>query len=112
MMPSQHAMTSYKLKPLPGPFNRPALRPLTQSCAFILAVNWCLQGMRGMDRKELTFRVVLELLVATAFLLLLRAGGIGAAPAIATALLLAHGLSFTLNGQVWVCARYCRWYGR
>ena len=32
--------------------------------------------------------------------------------ALAHGLLAAHSASFTLNGQVWVCARYCRWYRR
>ena len=42
----------------------PWLAGLMQSCAFILPVNWCLQGMRGMDRKELAFRLSAELLLA------------------------------------------------
>ena len=29
-----------------------------------------------------------------------------------TAVTAAHTVNFTLNGQVWVCARYCRWYRR
>lgn len=92
-----------KLKTFPFRPRSPRLARLMQSCAFILAVNWCLQGVRGMDRKELVFRLGAELLVA-----LLLAGKLGIVPA----LLVAHTLSFTLNGQVWVCARYCRFWRR
>jgi hypothetical protein len=75
-----------------------------QSCAFILAVNWCLQGVRGMDGRELAFRLGLELALVV---LMARLG----APMV-VALIVAHTLNFTLNGQVWVCARYCRsWRG-
>lgn len=89
----------------------PRLAALMQTCAFILAVNWCLQGMRGMDRRELAFRLVAELLLAAALASAL-AGALGALVATAAALALAHTASFTLNGQVWVCARYCRWWRR
>ena len=53
-------MTAYKLKRFPAPFNSRALAGVTQSCAFILAANWLMQGVRGMDRKELAFRLLLE----------------------------------------------------
>lgn len=89
----------------------PRLAGAMQSCAFILAVNWCLQGMRGMDRKELSFRLGFELALA-----ILLAGIASIAlrppPALLLGLMLAHTAGFTLNGQVWVCARYCRaWRG-
>ena len=99
-----------KLKVFPLRPRSPALAALMQSCLFILAVNWCLQGMRGMDRKELSFRLGLELLLALALAVLL--SRTGAQPALPLGLLAAHTASFTLNGQVWVCARYCRWYRR
>jgi hypothetical protein len=84
---------------------------MMQSCAFILAVNWCLQGMRGMDRKELAFRLGGELLLA-GLLAGLAATALNAASAALIGVLAAHTASFTLNGQVWVCARYCRsWRG-
>ena len=99
-------MPAYKHKPFPAPLDAPRLRGLTQSCAFILAANWCMQGMRGMDRKELASRLGLEALAAVLLLGLLPASPL----ALLAALVLAHSLSFTLNGQVWVCARYCRWF--
>ena len=57
-----------KLKAFPIRPRSPALAGLMQSCLFILAVNWCLQGMRGMDRKELCFRIAFELLMARPWL--------------------------------------------
>ena len=100
-----------KLKVFPIRPRSPALAGLMQSCLFILAVNWCLQGMRGMDRKELSFRLALELLLALAIAGLL-ARFAQPPSALLLGLLVAHTASFTLNGQVWVCARYCRWYRR
>lgn len=100
-----------KLKAFPIRPRSARLAGLMQSCAFILAVNWCLQGMRGMDGKELSFRLTAELLLA----LILAAASAPTLPmpwALAVGLLGAHTASFTLNGHVWVCARYCRWYRR
>lgn len=98
-----------KRKRFPFEPRSPRLAEAMQSCAFILAVNWVLQGTRGMDRKELSFRVGLELGLAV---LLAGIGALWLAPwlAVSLGLLVAHSASFTLNGQVWVCARYCRWW--
>jgi hypothetical protein len=82
----------------------PRLARAMQTPAFILGVNWCLQGMRGMGRKELAFRLLAEGLLAG----LLMLAGTG----IPVALVAAHSFSFTLNGQVWVCARYARSWRR
>ena len=103
-------MPAYKLKRFPAPFDSPVLAGVTQSCAFILAANWLVQGVRGMDRKELAFRLLLEAALAAVLLPALTPLGGAAAPALALAV--AHSLNFTLNGQVWVCARYCRGYRR
>ncbi len=89
----------------------PRLGALMQTCAFILAVNWCLQGMRGMERKELAFRLPAELLLAAA-LAWAFTGVLDPLAGAALGLAAAHTASFTLNGQVWVCARYCRWWRR
>ncbi len=90
-------------------------RPLlaTHSCALILAINWLAQGMRGMDPKELGFRLlVLGALTTAVAAGLLAQGGASMGPV--TALLLglgaAHSINFTLNGQLWVCLRYCPAY--
>ena len=100
-------MVAYKLKRFPAPFDAPWLGGVTQSCAFILAANWLMQGMRGMDHKELASRLLLEALAAA----LLLAALLPVAPG-PTAAVLADTLGFTLNGQVWVCVRYCPLYAR
>jgi hypothetical protein len=100
-----------KAKAFPIRPRSPWLAGLMQSCAFILLVNWCLQGVRGMDRKELAFRVSAELLLA-GLLAAATAPLLDPARALMAGLLGAHTLNFTLNGQLWVCARYCRWYRR
>lgn len=98
---------SYKTKLFPFVPADPRLARLQQSCAAILLANWCFQGMRGMDRKELAFRLVLEALLVLLLAAVLRPATVMALP---LALLLAHSLQFLLNGQLWVCARYCRFY--
>ena len=100
-----------KLKTFPFRPRSAKLVTLMQSCPFILAANWCLQGTRGMDGKELTFRLGAELLLA-ALLGALLTGLVGVPTALAAGLVLAHTASFSLNGQIWVCVRYCRWYRR
>src|SRR5690242_11924962 len=110
--PRSDVMTAYKLKRFPAPFDSPALAGVTQSCAFILAANWLMQGVRGMDRKELAFRLLLEAVATAATLLALAGLGVDGPAALAFALAVAHSLNFTLNGQIWVCTRYCRAYRR
>ncbi len=82
-----------------------------QSCAGLLAINWVFQGMRGMQSKELSFRLMLEALLA--------AVAYAAVPAdwnnsfgLLFVLFIAHTLNWLFNGHVWVCARYCAAYRR
>jgi len=56
-----------------------------------------------MDRGELAFRMTLELVLFAALVPML--GVVGA-------FVLAHSFNFTFNGQLWVCARYCRFWRR
>lgn len=102
-------MRSTPAKPKLYPFaaRSEAMRRLMRTCTFVLAVNWLAQGMRGMDRKELAFRLLAEGLVAA--ILSLALSGLGAV-AVLPAALIAHSLNFTFNGQFWVCARYCPSY--
>ncbi len=103
-MSSPPALSRPKAKSFPLAPRSPWLAAVLQSCPVILAINWCLQGMRGMDRGELAFRLALEAMVWAALTPL--AGPLAA-------LLLAHSLNFLLNGQLWVCARYCLiWHRR
>ncbi|MEZ5863901.1 MAG: hypothetical protein R3D25_07435 [Geminicoccaceae bacterium] len=79
----------------------------------ILAVNWLAQGMRGMDPKELSFRLLLlgglTGLIAASLVAGPLAGGTPG-PALLLGLGMAHSINFTLNGQLWVCLRYCPSY--
>lgn len=98
-----------KLKRYPFAPRHPWAQAVMRTCLFALAVNWLMQGMRGMDAKELSFRLLAE--AAMALVLLPVAVGVGLGPmAPVAALIVAHSLGFTLNGQFWVCARYCRFY--
>jgi hypothetical protein len=83
---------------------------LLQSCLVILAINWVFQGMRGMQAKELAFRIGLGVLLALAAAALLGLGGVPVPLAGAGGVLVGHSANFLLNGQFWVCARYCRAY--
>lgn len=88
-----------KVKEFPIAPRRPWLAAMLQTCPVILAINWVCQGMRGMDRGELAFRLALELGLVLAL-----------APVLGwfSAVLVAHSFNFSFNGQLWVCARYCR----
>ncbi|WP_159716868.1 hypothetical protein [Geminicoccus flavidas] len=81
-----------------------------QSCLAILAINWVFQGMRGMQAKELAFRIGLGVLLALASALPLGLTGLPALLAAVAGALVGHSVNFLLNGQFWVCARYCRAY--
>ncbi|HEV7372207.1 hypothetical protein [Arenibaculum sp.] len=91
--------------------NIPLLRAASQSCLGILLINWVAQGTRGMDRGELVFRALLEVLLALVFAVVLRLTSDGPPVLDGLAgLVLAHTVNWTLNGHVWVCFRYCPGY--
>ncbi len=85
---------------------------LVQNLAVILAVNWLFQGVRGMQRKERTFRLLLEALLAFVLLWPLLRMDLRAETALGLALLAAHTLDFLVNGQFWVCMRYAAFWRR
>ncbi|MEZ5823499.1 MAG: hypothetical protein R3C97_01765 [Geminicoccaceae bacterium] len=85
---------------------------MTQNGFAVLAINWVMQGMRGMDRKELSFRLLLELLVFLTLLPAFELIGFGMVSRVAAASLTAHSFNFLFNGQLWVCVRYCPFYRR
>ncbi len=101
-------------KPKPFPLLPAALgrSPLVQNLAVILAVNWVMQGMRGMQRRELAFRLLLEGLATLLLLPVLRSAGVAAPTAFGLALAIAHTANFLFNGQFWVCLRYASFWGR
>lgn len=87
------------------------LLALMQSSAGILAINWIFQGMLGMQRKELVFRLLLEALLAFLLFCLL----VGCYPVfIATVLsiAIAHTINWLFNTHLWVCMRYTPFYRR
>jgi len=101
-----------KTKPFPLlPRSGPLFRA-SQSCPGILAINWVMQGMRGMEAKELAFRIGLEALLLALLLRGLLGFGVSPPAASVLAFLGAHSLNFLVNGQFWVCARYCPSYRR
>ncbi len=85
---------------------------LVQNLAVVLAVNWLMQGMRGMQRKELGFRLLLEGGVAALFFAPLTAAGLDPPLALIVAPVLAHTAGFLFNGQLWVCMRYASFWRR
>ncbi len=85
----------------------------SRSCLFILAVNWLMQGVRGMDPKELSFRLLLEAgLTGLVAWLIALSTAMAPLTALALGLLIAHSFNFLVNGQFWVCLRYCPIYRR
>ena len=100
-----------KAKPFPLLPKTGPLFALSQSCLFIAVANWFAQGMRGMDAKELSFRVGLEAGVF-ALLLVTMLPRTSAPEASILAFCVAHTMSWLFNGQLWVCLRYCRLYRR
>ena len=85
----------------------------SRNCLVILAVNWLFQGMRGMEPKELGFRLLLlALLSGLAAWPLASLLGMPPLTALALGLAIGHSLNFLLNGQLWVVLRYCPGYRR
>jgi hypothetical protein len=85
----------------------------SRSCVLILAANWLAQGIRGMDAKELSFRLLLTAVLTVIAVWSIRtATGADPLTALASGLLVAHTLNFVVNGQLWVCLRYCPLYHR
>ena len=95
-------MAVFKVKLSPWISEGSPLFGLSQSCAFILAANWAMQGMRRMDGGELIFRFAVFLTLS----LLLEQMGMSAIGA----LLLAHTINFACNGHPWVCCHSCVFY--
>ncbi|MEO1018303.1 MAG: nucleotidyltransferase domain-containing protein [Pseudomonadota bacterium] len=83
-----------------------------QFCIVILLINWFSQGMRGMQPKELSFRLLLEAIVVIITTSTLSAQGFRLAFSFLAAMIFAHSLNYFFNGQFWVCARYCSTYWR
>ncbi|WP_191060993.1 nucleotidyltransferase family protein [Geminicoccus harenae] len=109
-LPPANLTTPPKRKHFPIRPGAAWLDHLLQSCLVILAINWVFQGMRGMQAKELAFRIGLGALLALATALPLGLADLPAPLAAIAGILVGHSVNFLLNGQFWVCARYCRAY--
>lgn len=101
-----------KPKPFPLLGRFPVLHRASQSCVAILAINWIFQAMRGMDGKELSFRLATSTAIAVVAAVTGARLGLDVHAATLGGWLIAHTFSFAINGQFWVCARYCRSYRR
>lgn len=89
----------------------PALRALMQSPIGILAINWVFQGMRGMQRKELSFRILLEATLMLSMFFLLPPE-LHPALRLGAAFVAAHTFNWLFNTHLWVCVRYFPIYRR
>ena len=101
-----------KAKRFPIDPSDPLLAALLQSCPVILAINWVFQGMRGMQGKELGFRLGLVGVIATLVATVATGVGIGPVPGLLVGAVIGHSFNFTANGQPWVVARYCALWHR
>lgn len=89
----------------------PTLRALMQSPIGILGINWMFQGMRGMQRKELTFRLLFEVVIAIAVFAWLPASYCVSSNLL-MAVFIAHSFNWLFNSHLWVCVRYFPVYRR
>ncbi len=90
----------------------PVLLRVMQSSLSILLINWVFQGMRGMQSKELTFRLVLEFFIGLFFFYLLFDYPVDLWAKLFLSLLSAHTVNWLFNTHLWVCVRYFRIYRR
>jgi hypothetical protein len=102
--------TTIKAKRYPFSPRSRIMAALLRGCAIVLAINWLAQGMRGMDHKELGFRLLTELAITLGLAAAFTSLGAALVPATLAAFFFAHSFGFTFNGQFWVCARYCPSY--
>lgn len=69
---------------------------LQSSVLISLAVHWVFQGMLYMDRTERTYKLMIDVVLALAFVV-----GLGFSVAnVAAGLLVGHSLNFVFNGQI------------
>lgn len=88
------------------------LGAIMQSGISILAINWLFQGVRGMQKKELLFRLVLEFFVTAMFFLILISRGLNLYWSGVLSILASHTCNWLFNTHIWVCMRYMKIYRR
>lgn len=86
-------------------------RRLMQSPIGILSINWVFQGTRGMQSKELSFRLCFELflILILGVILVDFLHPIGATIA---SFFASHSINWLFNTHLWVCVRYFPIYRR
>ena len=83
-----------------------------QSWFGILFINWVFQGIRGMQYKEVSFRILLETIVLLLIYELLISSGISSIWSFLISLLFSHTINWLFNTHLWVCMRYMKFYRR
>ncbi len=68
----------------------------------ILIINWLFQGLRGMQTKELIFRIFLELLIIILASIITNS--------LVLSIIAIHTLFFIFNCQFWLICRYSLFY--
>lgn len=92
--------------------NSPFLLKLMQSKVSILAINWTFQGMRGMQSKELSFRVGFEIIMIFVLNFLLFSSYFEQSFSLVLSIVFAHTVNWLFNTHLWVCVRYFPIYNR
>lgn len=92
----------YKIKPS-LPKRTPLLYYIFQNKISILAINWLLQGMRGMGKTDLLGKVVLELILTSAFFIAVEGTFL---LKIGLSLFIAHTLNWLINAHFWDTGRF------
>lgn len=105
-------ITKPKEKKFPFEPSLPILKIIIKSGFGILLINWVFQGMRGMQKKELLFRIVFELICTSVILLIFIAQDVHLARSFLYALVITHTCNWLLNTHLWVCVRYMKFYRR
>lgn len=88
------------------------LSKIMQSGIAILAINWVFQGVRGMQYKEVSFRILFEIIVLLLISVLLIPSGTPSIWNFIISFLFAHTINWLFNTHLWVCVRYMKFYRR
>jgi len=92
--------------------NSTFLLKIMQSNLAILAINWIFQGMRGMQSKELSFRILFEIIMIIFFYHFIFINIFDLWENLLFSLISAHSINWLFNTHLWVCVRYFEIYRR
>lgn len=71
----------------------------------VIASNWVFQGMRYMNKYEITLKMIIDLILATILFIYLNDVVVDEL-AIVLSLVIAHSINWVLNGHIFVLMRY------